>query len=79
MIGRCAVDFVAVRGDDGAWHPYALEINLRCSSTTHPFFALTALTDGLYDPATGEFRFRHRLPASTTSPPTTSSGRSTRG
>ena len=56
VIGRCAVDFVAVRGDDGAWHPYALEINLRCGGTTHPFFALTALTDGLYDPATGEFR-----------------------
>ena len=55
MIGRCAVDFVAVRDDGGDWQTYALEINLRCGGTTHPFFALTALTDGIYDPATGRF------------------------
>jgi hypothetical protein len=58
VIGRCAVDFVAVRGIDGEWQPYALEINLRCGGTTHPFFALQSLTDGAYDPLAGEFRTR---------------------
>ena len=56
-IGRAAVDFAAVKGD-GAWHPYALEINLRCGGTTHPLFALTALTDGAYEPRSGEHRTR---------------------
>ncbi|MDQ3823399.1 MAG: peptide ligase PGM1-related protein [Actinomycetota bacterium] len=57
VIGRSAVDFVAVE-DDGEWQPYALEINLRCGGTTHPFFALQALTDGVYDPLAGEYRTR---------------------
>jgi hypothetical protein len=57
VIGRAAVDFVGVIGDDG-WRPYALEINLRCGGTTHPFFALQALTDGVYDPLAGEYRTR---------------------
>jgi hypothetical protein len=57
VIGRAAVDFVGVKGDDG-WRPYALEINLRCGGTTHPFFALQALTDGVYDPLAGEYRTR---------------------
>jgi hypothetical protein len=57
VIGRCAVDFVAVRRD-GAWDPYALEINLRCGGTTHPFMAISTLTDGIYDPLAGEFRTR---------------------
>ena len=56
-IGRAAVDFVAVR-DGGAWQPYALEINLRCGGTTHPLFALTALTDGAYEPLSAEYRTR---------------------
>jgi hypothetical protein len=55
VIGRCAVDFVCVRSAE-AWKPYALEINLRCGGTTHPFFTLQALTDGLYDPLAGEYR-----------------------
>jgi hypothetical protein len=55
VIGRCAVDFVAVRAD-GAWQPYALEINLRSGGTTHPFFVLQTLTDGVYEPLSGEFR-----------------------
>ncbi|MDQ3992267.1 MAG: peptide ligase PGM1-related protein [Actinomycetota bacterium] len=59
VIGRCAVDFVVVHGIDGEWQPYALEINLRCGGTTHPFFALQSLTDGAYDPLAGEFRTRH--------------------
>ena len=57
VIGRAGVDFVAVKGEDG-WRPYALEINLRCGGTTHPFFALQALTDGVYDPLAGEYRTR---------------------
>ncbi len=57
VIGRAAVDFAAVRRD-GAWQPYALEINLRCGGTTHPLFALTSLTDGVYDPLAGEWRTR---------------------
>jgi len=56
-IGRAAVDFVAVQRD-GEWKPMALEINLRCGGTTHPLFALTALTDGTYDPLAGEYRTR---------------------
>ncbi len=56
-IGRCAVDFVAVRRD-GGWDPYAIEINLRCGGTTHPFMAISTLTDGIYDPLAGEFRTR---------------------
>ena len=57
VIGRCAVDFVAVRQNTD-WQPYAIEINLRCGGTTHPFMALSTLTDGLYDPLAGEFRTR---------------------
>ncbi|MBD0329977.1 MAG: hypothetical protein ICV64_07730 [Thermoleophilia bacterium] len=60
VIGRAAVDFVAVK-DEGGWHPYALEINLRCGGTTHPFFALQALTDGKYDPLAGEYRNRNGM------------------
>jgi len=56
-IGRAAVDFVAV-ADGGAWRTYAVETNLRCGGTTHPLFALTALTDGAYDPLAAEFRTR---------------------
>jgi len=56
VIGRASVDFAAVN-DDG-WRSYALEINLRCGGTTHPLFALTTLTDGIYDPLAGEYRNR---------------------
>jgi hypothetical protein len=58
VIGRASVDFVAVK-EAGEWKPFALEINLRCGGTTHPNFALTALTDGAYDPLAGEYRTRH--------------------
>ena len=57
MIGRAAVDFVSVR-QNGGWDAYALEINLRCGGTTHPFMAISTLTDGIYDPLAGEFRTR---------------------
>jgi hypothetical protein len=52
------VDFVTVK-QGGEWQPYALEINLRCGGTTHPLFALTALTDGAYEPLSAEYRTRH--------------------
>jgi hypothetical protein len=58
VIGRCAVDFVAVRRA-AAWEPYAIEINLRCGGTTHPFMAISTLTDGIYEPLSGEFRTRY--------------------
>ena len=57
VIGRASVDFAAVEGEDG-WRAYALEINLRCGGTTHPLFALTTLTDGAYEPLSGEYRTR---------------------
>ena len=57
VLGRAAVDFATVRRE-GAWESYALEINLRCGGTTHPLFALTSLTDGVYDPLAGEWRTR---------------------
>ncbi|HLF55827.1 MAG TPA: peptide ligase PGM1-related protein, partial [Thermoanaerobaculia bacterium] len=49
VIGRFALDFVVVRDDEGAWHPYAIEVNLRKGGTTHPFLTLQFLTDGSYD------------------------------
>ena len=57
VIGRAGIDFVAVPDSD-AWQLYALEINLRSGGTTHPLFALTTLTDGIYDPLAGEWRTR---------------------
>ena len=55
VLGRFAVDFVAVRNDHGAWEVYAIEINLRKGGTTHPFLTLQFLTDGAYDPEHGAF------------------------
>ncbi len=54
VIGRFAVDFVAVRSN-GGWSPYAVEINLRNGGTSHPVFTLQALTDGEYEEGTGRF------------------------
>ena len=58
VIGRAAVDFAAV-GGRRRLASSALEINLRCGGTTHPLFALTSLTDGVYDPFAGEWRTRY--------------------
>ena len=58
VIGRAGIDFAAVKDGNG-WRPYALEINLRCGGTTHPLFALTTLTDGVYDPLSAEYRTRY--------------------
>lgn len=55
VIGRFALDFVAVRDDDGEWSVYAIEINLRKGGTTHPFLTLQFLTDGSYDAERGVF------------------------
>jgi hypothetical protein len=55
VIGRFAIDFVAVRNDAGRWETYAIEINLRKGGTTHPFLTLQFLTDGTYDPETATF------------------------
>ena len=55
VLGRFALDFVVVRGKDGTWEPYAIEINLRKGGTTHPFLTLQFLTDGTYDTETGIF------------------------
>jgi len=55
VVGRFAIDFVAVRGKDGTWDAYAIEINLRKGGTTHPFLTLQFLTDGAYDAEKGIF------------------------
>jgi hypothetical protein len=55
VVGRFAIDFVAVRGKDGTWDAYAIEINLRKGGTTHPFLTLQFLTDGSYDADKGFF------------------------
>jgi len=54
VLGRFALDFVTVRRN-GAWEPYAIELNLRKGGTTHPFLTLQFLTDGTYDAETGVF------------------------
>ena len=54
VIGRLGVDFISVKERDG-WRHFAIEINLRKGGTTHPFLMLQYLTDGHYDPQTGEF------------------------
>jgi hypothetical protein len=56
VLGRFALDFVAVRRPEGTWETHAIEINLRKGGTTHPFLTLQFLTDGTYDPDTGVFR-----------------------
>jgi hypothetical protein len=56
VLGRFALDFVAVRRRGGAWATYAVEINLRKGGTTHPFLTLQFLTDGTYDAEAGVFR-----------------------
>ena len=55
VIGRFALDFVAVRDQAGEWQASAIEINLRKGGTTHPFLTLQFLTDGTYDPETATF------------------------
>jgi hypothetical protein len=56
VLGRFALDFVVVQNSEGAWTPYAIELNLRKGGTTHPFLTLQFLTDGRYDATTALFR-----------------------
>ena len=53
--GRAGIDFVVARDDDGAWHAYAIEVNLRSGGTTHPLAALELLSGGAYDADTAIF------------------------
>jgi pheganomycin biosynthesis PGM1-like protein len=55
VLGRFAVDFVVVKGCEGEWDVYAIEVNLRKGGTTHPFLTLQYLTDGEYDVEAGVF------------------------
>jgi len=55
VLGRFALDFVAVKDDQDNWSAYAIEINLRKGGTTHPFLTLQYLTDGVYDPERATF------------------------
>jgi hypothetical protein len=54
VIGRFAVDFLTA-WMDGAWKPYAIELNLRKGATTHPYLTLQFLTDGSYDAGSARF------------------------
>jgi hypothetical protein len=56
VIGRVAVDFVAVRQADGSWNTRAIEINLRMTGTTHPLMLMRMLNDGSYEPTSGLYR-----------------------
>ena len=51
VIGRFAVDFVAVRRR-GSWCVSAIEINLRKGGTTHPYGVTRLLTGASFDPST---------------------------
>jgi len=55
VLGRFAIDFVAVGNDRNEWEAYAIELNLRKGGTTHPFLTLQFLTDGVYDAEAGAF------------------------
>ncbi len=55
VIGRFALDFVAVRDGSAGWGVHAIEINLRKGGTTHPFLTLQFLTDGSYNAETATF------------------------
>jgi hypothetical protein len=61
VLGRFGVDFLSVL-EPGGWRHYGIEINLRKGGTTHPFQMLQFLTDGRYDPETGEFLSRDGRP-----------------
>ena len=51
--GPFGVDFVVVQDTDGAWEPYAIEINLRVTATEISRNFLKFLTGAKYDSASG--------------------------
>jgi hypothetical protein len=51
---RYAVDFIARRFGD-RWDLQAIEVNLRQGGTTHPYLALSAISGGRLDPASGTY------------------------
>ena len=51
---RYAVDFIARRFGD-RWDLQAIEVNLRQGGTTHPYLALSAISGGSLDPASGMY------------------------
>jgi len=53
VVGRLAVDFISICGEDDSWKHYAIETNLRLGGTTHPMMLLRMMTDGWYDSDTG--------------------------
>ena len=57
VIGRCAVDFVAVR-QDAAGSCTRSRSTSAAAARRIPFMAISTLTDGIYDPLAGEFRTR---------------------
>ena len=56
IVGRFALDFIAVRDGGGSWDCYAIEVNLRKGGTTHPFLTLQFLTGGKYSATRGVFK-----------------------
>ncbi len=64
VIGSFGMDFVVVPQGQGH-RVYMSEINLRMGGTTHPFFMARFLTDGSYDPSSGNLvaggRAKHYL------------------
>ncbi len=54
VLGRFAIDFISVK-QNNEWIHYAIEINLRKGGTTHPYFMLQFLTDGVYNAEKGEY------------------------
>jgi hypothetical protein len=55
VLGRFSVDFLTLERPDGGWDRIAIEINLRMSGTTHPLMTMQMLSNGRYDPASGEY------------------------
>ncbi len=55
VVGRFSVDFIVLTEKSGIEHIFAIEINLRKGGTTHPFLMLDFLTNGSYDPKSGDY------------------------
>jgi hypothetical protein len=53
VIGPFGIDFIVCPNGDG-WDILLSEINLRMGGTSHPFFMARFVTEGTYDPSTGD-------------------------